>query len=218
MADTDITITGLYHLQGRTVSVVICGLDCGDYLVTTDSGTAMTGGNVVVPIGSDPDGLLSGAYIALFDVGPYDGTTYGNATAALTVFNAAAGGEGTYYVPVCIGFTYTSIGQPLRPATAEQGKSQMGPLLGKTRRNHRFSALLNNTQGVSFGPNLSTAIEARFTNIANVVTTKDQLYSGVWQDTVADDYTLEGGVGWLVSRPYPCAVMALGGFMDTSER
>jgi len=107
----------------------------------------------------------------------------------------------------------------LRPATADQGKSGLGPLLGKTRRNHMFASLLLNAQGVSFGTgDMSEAILATFTDAGSNKLTRDNLYTGVHQDTLPDDYSFEGGIGWLVSRPYPCTLAALAGFMETAER
>lgn len=222
MATTDIVISGLYHLQGQTVSAVICGLDCGDYVVTSDGATngipdPTTGGKITVPIQSDPDGLLTGLYLRGFDVGPFDTTTYGSMTTRLSVYDGYA--TATIYVPVVIGFTYPSIGKILRPATAEQGRSPIGPLLGKTRRNHQFAAQLVNAQGVYFGTgDMSTAIEASFRDAGRNILTRDNLYTGVHWDTLNDDYSFDGGIGWMITRPYPCTVTALGGFLETAER
>ena len=222
MAATDITITGLYHLQGQTVTAVICGLDCGDYVVSSDgmkNGIPDTtvGGKIVVPIGSDPNGLLSGAYLKQFDVGPYDTVTYGDATTPISIFDGNS--TGTFYVPVVIGFSYVTIGKTLRPATADEGKSPLGPLLAKTRRNHMFGAITLNAQGVQFGTgDLSQAVLAAFRDDGGNVLTMDTLFTGVHWDTIADDYSFEGGVGWMLTRPYPCTMTAIGGFMETAER
>jgi hypothetical protein len=210
MADTDIVINGLYHLVGRTASVVICGLDCGDYVV-------QPGGFVTVPIGSDPDGLLSGAYIQSFDVGPYDTTTYGDATTQLTVFNGYS--EGTYYVPVVVGFTFTSVGQLLRPATAQDTKSPQGPRLGKIGRNHYFAVLLQNAnKGVSFGTKLTNVLPANLRPNGSPIANYATLFSGVFTDTLGDGYGLDNALLWVVTRPYPCSVVAISGYLETAER
>ena len=52
---TGVTIFGLWHLNGKTVSAVIGGLDCGDYLVTS--------GSIFVPYQSDPGKLFTLLYV-----------------------------------------------------------------------------------------------------------------------------------------------------------
>ena len=52
---TGVTLYGLWHLNGKTVSAFIGGLDCGDHLVTN--------GSMFVTFGSDPGGLLTLAYL-----------------------------------------------------------------------------------------------------------------------------------------------------------
>lgn len=53
---TGITCYGYQYLAGSTISMWIGGLDCGDYVVSTT-------GSVFVPYGSDPNGLLTLAYL-----------------------------------------------------------------------------------------------------------------------------------------------------------
>lgn len=207
MADS-LTISGLgQHVSGTKVSAFIGGLDCGDYTVD-DNGT------ITVPFGSDPNGLFNVSYLASIS----QAGAYGDFEAEFT-FTNAGGDSITVNVPVVIGFSYTSTGKMLRPATADQGKSAQGPLLGKTRRNHQFAVLLLNSQGVSFGSgDLSDVRLADFRDAAENKLTMDTVYTGVYHDALDDDYSFEGGIGWQISRPYPCTVTAVAGFMETSER
>lgn len=212
MADTDIVFGSLYQFAGRLVDVVICGLDCGSYQVSQDGLATVT-----VPRQSDPDGLLTGEYIATFDVGPYDRTTYGDATTQLSVSDTFA--LQTVYVPVTIGFSFTHAGQLLRPATEAQTKSPEGPALGKTRRIHRYAALFRNTIGISIGTVLANLFPVDFRNAGgSAPLTKNILFSGVIEDTIDSEYSFDGQITWMGTRPYPCTIASISGFVETQER
>lgn len=210
MADTDIVFTGFYHMIGSPASVVICGLDCGDYIVSAT-------GTVTVPINSDKNQLCNGAYLAQFDVGPFDRTTYGDATTMLMISDGVGGVE-TIYVPVVIGFTYPSWGRLLRPVSQEDTKTPQGPSLGKTRRAHWFGALLLNTQGISFGTSTGQYDLAPLDDKAGNVLPLNVLYSGVWSKPIDDNPSFDGMIGWQILRPFPATVVAISGFIETSER
>ena len=208
---TDVVFTGFYYAVGYTVSVSVCGLDCGDYLVDDN-------GNVTVPINSDPDGKFNGGFLAQYDVGPYDKVTYGDQTTRLDIFDGVGGTE-TIFVPVVIGFTYPAIGQVVRPVAEDQIKSPQGPGLGKTRRMQWFGALLNNTQGVSFGTRLGGTMDAaNFADPAGNVLLKNTLFSGVWSKPIDDNPSYDAQLAWACYRPYAVTVCAVSAFIDTSER
>lgn len=64
LADANgVTFFGLWHLNGKTVSVVCGGLDCGDHLVAN--------GQVTVPYKSDPGKLFTLAYLQSLDANSY---------------------------------------------------------------------------------------------------------------------------------------------------
>jgi hypothetical protein len=212
MAATDVVFQGFSYAAGYTLSVSVCGLDCGDYVVP-DDGT----GTVTVPINSDPDKNFNGAYLKQFDVGPFDRVTYGESTTRIDMADGN-GGVQTIFVPVVIGFTYPSYGVPLRAVGEDQTKTQEGPALGDLRRTHWFAALLRNTQGISFGTENGTWYPAllagadQFTPLP-----KNVLYSGVWSRPLDDGSTMDSFVGWNVTRPYACSVVSLNRFLETSE-
>jgi hypothetical protein len=210
MAATDVVFSGLYHAVGFTVSVSVCGLDCGDYAVSIF-------GEITVPANSDPDGNFNGGYLAQFDVGPYDKLTYGDQTTRIDLGDGVGGWE-TIYVPVVIGFTYPSWGMPLRPMAEDQVKSPAGPALGKTRRTHWLAALLLNTQGISFGTDGAVYDPAPLADPAGNVFPKNTLFSGVWQQPLDNDPSFNSMVAWQVTRPYACTVVSIEGFLETSER
>lgn len=213
MATTDVVFQGLYFAVGYTASVSVAGLDCGDYVVA-ESGT------VTVPINSDPDKNFNGAYLSQFDVGPFDKTTYGDQTTRIDLANGS-GGIITVYVPVIIGFTYPSWGAILRAVGEDQTKTTQGPALGKTRRAHWIAALLRNTQGVTFGTESGNWYSTTLTDKTGDPThalLKNQLFSGVWAAPISDSDTFDSLLAWNVVRPYACSVVALNGFIETSER
>jgi len=211
MAATDIIFQGLYYAVGYTASVSCCGLDCGDYVVDAN-------GDVTVPIDSDPDGNFNGPYLVQFDVGPFDKLTYGDQTTRIDLSDGV-GGIQTIYVPVVIGFTYPSWGAGLRAVGEDQTKSPKGPGLGETRITHWFSALVSSSQGLSFGTtNAGSFYPAAFTDQSNIKLKMNTLFSGVWASPIEDGPSFDGMIAWSVSRPYAATVVALSGFIETSER
>lgn len=210
MADSDITFQGIYYAVGYQVSVSVCGLDCGDYTVAAN-------GSVTVPINSDPDENFNGAYLAQFDVGPFDKTTYGDATTRIDL----ASGNGsvqTIYVPVVIGFNFPAIGLPLRPLGEDQTKTPQGPALGKTRRTHFVAALLRNTQGITFFSPNSNQDQSKLTDNAGNPLPMNMLFSGVWVQPFQDNDSYDSFLGWAIMRPYACSIVSIEGFVETSER
>lgn len=196
-----LTFYGLWHLNGKTVTVWCGGIDCGDFTVAN--------GAVALPIDYDIAALFTSDYLASI-----------SSTTAYGAMSVSIDRTGTRYtVPAVVGFTYTSQGQLLRPDTIDEVRSPTGPGLAKPRRNHQFGALLSGTQGISFGTDFSKLRAAQLKSPGGTVAlTALQLYSGVYWDTLADDYSLDGMLCWQVSRPYPAAVVSMTGFMNTQDR
>jgi len=123
-------------------------------------------------------------------------------------------------LPGTIGFTYASQGQTLRPVAPQQVGSQNGPGFGKTKRNHMFSALLQDAQGISFGADFTKMHGAQFKSPGGTQPlARTSLYSGIYWDTLEDlGTTFDGQIAWQVTRPYPCTLTALGGFINTQDR
>lgn len=207
MAASDLIFSGLWHLAGETVGATICGLDCGDFLVTTT-------GTITVPLQSDADQLLTAAYII-----SKDGITP-DAEQNTRISIASGGVHVTVVVPVTIGFTYISQGQCLRPASAQDIGSREGAALGKTRRQHSASFLLSNAIGLAVGTSFS---KLDFPEMVNpdipVALPQDQMFNGVlWMPAIEDSYTFDSKLAWQVSRPWPCTVEATSSFLAAEER
>lgn len=122
-------------------------------------------------------------------------------------------------VPAAIGYTYTSQGQILRPIAPNESGAQNGPALGKTRRTHRYAALMQQAQGVSFGTVFGQTHPANFSAAPDAAPlAANILFSGVHQDTLEDDYTFDSMLCWEITRPYPATVCTLGAFVHTQDR
>lgn len=149
--------------------------------------------------------------------GLFTGTNFANAWAAL----GAAGGltHHNYVAPFVVGYTYTSDGQIVRPVHPAEAGAQNGPALGKTRRAHMMTAVLNKTQGIKFGTTFTTMHAASLTTPGGTpMTTGLQLYSGTYWNTLEDDYTFDSMLCWRITRPYPATVLATGSFLHTQDR
>lgn len=123
-----------------------------------------------------------------------------------------------YSVPTSIGFTYTSQGQLLRPDFGNDGGAQNGPAFGKTRRLHRFSAAWYRTRGVSMGTVFGKLLTEPLKDPGKTMADAPNLYSGTVSYTVQNDYSFNGQIAWEITRPYPATLLALGGFIETTDR
>lgn len=195
-----LTFYGLWHLNGETVDVSCGGIDVGTATVTT--------GAASVNIDASATDLFTTTYLATIS----STTDYGNLTCQIS--NGAA----TYYVPAMIGYTYTSQGQILRPDAIDQIRSPTGPGMAKPRRNQQIGVLLAGSQGVSLGANFTNMHTANFKTPRGTAYTLLELFSGIYWDTVEDTWSFDGMLCWQITRPYPCAVVALTGFLNTTDR
>lgn len=194
-----ITFYGLWHLNGSTVSAFVGGLDCGDAPVTN--------GSMFVPFG----GAFTLAYL--------------QSIASTTAYGAMAVKLDSPAItfPAVIGFTFTSQGQILRPLAPADVGTQNGPAFAKTRRNHMFGALITAAVngaisfGASFAP-FTTLRPLQATSPSGIPVPLTQLYSGLYWNTLEDDYGFDGMLCWQVTRPVPATIAAIGGFAHGQDR
>jgi hypothetical protein len=123
-----------------------------------------------------------------------------------------------YTIPTVIGYTYPSQCQLLRPLAAADSGSPNGPSLGKTRRSHMYGALFHRAAQIYVGTNFSNLRIANFQTPNGTVYGPGQLWTGVWWDTMDDDYSFDCQPCWQVIRPYPATVLAFGTFLHTQDR
>lgn len=185
-----ITLNGLWAHNGETVSAYLIGLDCGDFTVTN--------GSIFVPFG---DGVSAGSGDGLFTldlVAPY---------------------VNVQPLPMCVGFTFTSDGQLVRPATAADSGARAGPAFGKKRRVQQYIAQLYGAVNgsIEFGAAFDRLKTANLRTKGGQAYTKQQFYYGIHRDALTADEDFDGMLCWRVTRPHPCFVVALGGFLHTED-
>jgi hypothetical protein len=178
-----VQLTGLWYLNGKTISVFAGGLDCGDFTVAN--------GSITVPFG---DGIAAGTGSGLF-------------TLAFLSANPL----------IVAGFTYTSQGQIVRPALPAESGARNGPALGKLRRVQKYALLVAKTAGLSIGTVFSKLFPVLFKTVTNTPQGANQFFSGVYKDTLQDDYSYDGMVAWQVSRPLPAVISSIGAFIHTQD-
>lgn len=202
--DSGLTFYGMWYLGGQTVSVQLAGLDMGDYVVDS------TYGSVTVPFGSDAGGLMTAAYLATLPAFTGEQAV----TFSYTLNNVLT----TVTQPVVIGMPYTTQGQRLRAATAEDVKSPIGAALGKLRRSEIATVLLSNTIGLSVGTDF-TKLEAMVLPGADGETPlpATSMFTGVARILLTDDYTYDSMLCWQVTRPWPCTICATSSFLHAEE-
>lgn len=202
------------------------------FLIDTLAGTATTrvstGGLVAMGEQSSNDALGCIIGTAIWDTG----------NGALTLLNStpSSGGPalGAVYfttpatstpaivatAPVVIGFTYNSDGQLVRTQDPERSGARNGPALGKKRRNMQAAfQFVNAINGsVQVGTAFPPTYTWNFLAPGDMPYTVLQPFTGVWWDTVDDDYTFDGMISWRIGRPYPLTVAAIEGFVHTQDR
>jgi hypothetical protein len=95
-----------------------------------------------------------------------------------------------------------------------------GPGFAKLRRNQKAGFQLSQAQGISIGTQFVDLTKVRVLTLKsdNVnVNTVIQLFTGVIQQDVDDPNSLNGMLAWQITRPYPCTVTAVGGFLHTTD-
>lgn len=188
VTDSAVKFYGLWHLNGLTATVWAAGLDCGDFVISN--------GSVTVPFG---DGVAGGTGRGLFT-------------------SERANSYGDNALPNLIGLPFVSRGKALAPAGLPESGARQGPAVGKIQRSHQFVCRMVASRGVSFGTDFAKMRPAIFRTRGGQDIPIDQMFTGTYQGTLDDDYTLETTLCWEVTRPYPLTITALGGFLSTQDR
>jgi hypothetical protein len=201
LGESGIRFYGLAPLEGKIVTAFIGGLDCGEYTVADAT--------IFVPYGS-AEGELTYAYLSNLTTNSPDNAGYGDMQVSI---DASA-----LRIPAVIGFTYTSRGQALRPMSPDDTGARAGPGFAKTKRASSFGVLLKNAIKVQFGTKFSRLRSAQFRTNGQRPYTVTQPFSGIYWNSVEDDYSFDSQFCWEVTRPYPLSVMAFGMFERTEDR
>lgn len=127
-------------------------------------------------------------------------------------------GTASYNVPAALGYTYPSQWQILRPNAPNESGTQIGPGFAKTRRSHRYGALVHNTKGLTMGTDFVSMRPVAFASDGGVDYTTLQLFSGLVSDTLEDGYSYDSMLACQITRPYPGTILTLGAFDQTQDR
>ncbi len=140
---------------------------------------------------------------------------YGANALFTTDFVSSFGGN----MPVVVGYSYTSKGQIVRPATPAESGARSGPAAGKKRRVQYATALMYDSQDVSFGTKLTEARlnKATLTTEGETKLAANVLFSGVFRSTLTDDYSFDGMICWQGTRMFPINIANIGGFLQTQD-
>lgn len=190
-----LTLNGLWHLNGKTVSVFAGGLDCGAREGGAITDFVVSNGSVTVPYG---DGISAGCGQGLF-------------TAAFVASFTPA-------IPIVVGFVFNSDGQLLRPNTPQETGARNGPGFAKKRRNHWYGLQVVQTQGLSIGTSFAKLDPIIWSDDSSASYPPNQLFTGVQSDVLTDDYSFDGQICWRATRMLPAMVTVAGGFIETQDK
>lgn len=153
-------------------------------------------------------------------LGPYSPVheTAGITSGTLTKLYFGIPGTATYHTPTSVGFTYTSVGQLLRPDFGPDAGTQNGPAFGKKRRIHSATWGLYRSQGLSVGTNINDLEPLNIQTDGGISVAPPTLYSGILWDTVNDDYGFTSQLAWEQTRPYPCLIQAIQGYLQGQDK
>jgi hypothetical protein len=190
------TLNGLWHLNGKTVQVFCAGLDLGQRSpsATTYTDFVVANGSITIPYG---DGVSAGPGAGLFIN-----------TLALA---AAAAGQ------IVVGFAYNSDGQIVRPNSPAESGARNGPAFAKKRRGHKYGILVEASAGMSIGTDFAKLMPIPFKDVTGKALAPGLTYSGVYKDSLTDDYSYDGMIAWRASRVMPANVMAIGENLATQD-
>jgi len=173
-----------------------------------------SGPNTAQPAGYDNAILVNSALAYRTEYNTFDpAINYSGVTPPFVQFTASPPTN----LSVSAGRTYTTSVRLTRPIANQEAWTQ-GPALGKTRRTHQFSALLVQTQGISFGIDEEPQRPANFTTRGGTPIPPTTLFNGVYWNTLEADYNYTNMLAWSITRPYPATVAMMEGHIETQDR
>lgn len=117
-----------------------------------------------------------------------------------------------------VGFTYTSQGQLVRPATPAESGAKLGPALGAKRRTDHVKAQLYKAGlALQFGTDFAPARlkSAKLQTAGGAPLPGNTLFSGVHWDNIVDPYSYDSMLAWQITRPYPATIVSIGANLST---
>ncbi len=155
---------------------------------------AVSAGSCFVPYG---DSISAGTGSGLFTAG----------------FAGAAAAAGT----IVVGFTYTSDGQIVRAHTPQESGARNGPAFAKTRRSARYAVQVYDTAGLSVGTTFAKLNPVLFKNVVGQAMGVNATFTGIYRESLDDDYSFDSMLCWRITRPLPANLAAAGQFPHTQD-
>ena len=184
--------------------------DCGWYDDLTQSITLGVGSYAA----GSPAATLIGAYLGAH---PAFSNNVARIFLGLTT-TVTTQGEIFINVPAAFGLTYTSCGQLLRPDFGPDAGAQLGPAFGKKRRVHWYGVSFVNAQKVSIGTDFVNMHPVKMQTKGGTKIAPPNLFTGIVSDTIECDYSFEAQIAWQITRPFPCTVAAMSGYIQTTDK
>ena len=181
-----LTLNGLWHLNGKTVSVFASGLDCGDY--------AVANGSIFVPYG---DSISAGAGGGLFTA------TYVAANPQIVVgftYNC----DGQLVRPQAPQDAGTRTGPALGKRRRFHKVAMLLSNLAMGNARNQSALLI----GRDFA-HLTPVIISPQTVPNQPQMLPGQVFSGVWMDAVQSESNYDGQVCWRIARPLSGTIVAI---------
>lgn len=189
-----IRIGGCLPFLGGNASVVIGGIDCGDFPVQGFGSTNW----IDVPF-NPKTGFTS---IPDIPTGPTN----------------VIGGPNSGVSRVTVGHAYTSQGQLLRPDHGNDAGAANGPAFAKIRRVHQYGLLLDRTRDIQIGTDFDNMYNVPLLLPGRVAITTPSLYSDIVAGTLPDNPSFKGQIAFQQSRPTPGTVLAVSGYIATQDK
>jgi hypothetical protein len=128
----------------------------------------------------------------------------------------------SYPTPTSAGAAYTSLGQLLRPDFGPDIGNRNGPAFGKKRRIQSATFSLYRTQQLSWGTDNSVTLRP----LSMIHAAKPGagpvkapiLFTDVIWDTISDDWGFTSQITWQQTRPYPCLIQAISGYIEGEDK
>lgn len=198
------------NLGATTLAGVLGGMDIGDSIAAS-SGTVDFAFNTTFTL----------AYVQSFGTTTKPQVYFDHYQVAIDSGTQDGNGNQLYYViPFMVGFPYTSQGQLLRPNHGADAGARAGPAMGKIRRNHKYAALLYRTQGdLKFGTDFGNSLRLTYFKAwtDDTAITSPTLFSGTVKTTIDDDYSLDGMISFQMTRPGPCTLVSIAGYVEAQD-
>jgi hypothetical protein len=183
-----VTLNGMWHLNGKFISVFMAGVDAGDYTVIN--------GSVTVPIDGTANSLLTVQTVQPFLA----------ALPAVIGFTYNSDGQ------VLRGGPQKNSGAATGPAFGKVSRAHKIAVLVQD------TAGGNAGRGLMFGSFFDQLKPALFRTPNQKLIAENVLFSGVYKTTVDNPYTYdEAQLCWRISRPYPATIAAFSAFQMTQD-